>query len=155
MQLYNINGLIICSRHDNIERSAQGVRGSRRKLWCTDSYRRHKSERFFRSSRPGYPHPVCSELGNIGFRWMVSNLSVTERRRWHQPYQTDKTIQLYICTQKHYNHNEDGRTAPGVRGHGSVPMSHLGNVVTRTGLQRTESEQGLNTNIYQYTIEIK
>ena len=34
----------------------------------------------------------------------------------------------------HYKHNEDGRMAPGVRSHGSVPLSHSGNVVTRTGL---------------------
>ena len=32
---------------------------------------------------------------------------------------------------KHYKHNEDGRTAPGVCGNGSVPLSHSGNVVTR------------------------
>ena len=35
---------------------------------------------------------------------------------------------------KHYKHNEDGRRAPGVCGNGSVPLSHSGNVVTRTGL---------------------
>ena len=27
-----------------------------------DSHRRHMFERFFRSNRPGYPQPVCSEL---------------------------------------------------------------------------------------------
>ena len=43
---------------------------------------------------------------------------------------------LYMCTQKHDKHDEDGRTAPGVRGHGSIPLSHSGNVVTRIGLQR-------------------
>ena len=41
---------------------------------------------------------------------------------------------LYMCIQKHYKH-EDGRMAPGVRGHGSVPLSHSGNVVMRTVLQ--------------------
>ena len=41
-----------------------------------------------------------------------------------------KPAKLYMCMQ----HDEDGRTAPGVRGHGSVPLSHSGNVVTRTGL---------------------
>ena len=35
---------------------------------------------------------------------------------------------------KHYKHNEDGRTAPGVCGNGSLPLSHLGNVVTRIGI---------------------
>ena len=33
-----------------------------------DSQRGHMSERFFRSNRPGYPHPVSSELGNSGIR---------------------------------------------------------------------------------------
>ena len=45
-----------------------------------------------------------------------------------------KPAKLYICTQKHYKHNEDGRTAPGVCGNGSVPLSHSGNVVTRSGI---------------------
>ena len=35
---------------------------------------------------------------------------------------------------KHNKHNEDGRTAPGVCGNGSVPLSHSGNVVTRIGI---------------------
>ena len=40
------------------------------------------------------------------------------------------------CTfaRKHYKHNEDGRTAPGVCGNGSVPLSHSGNVVTIIGI---------------------
>ena len=39
------------------------------------------------------------------------------------------------CTcAKHYKHNEDGRTARGVCGDGSVPPSHTGNVVTRIGI---------------------
>ena len=45
-----------------------------------------------------------------------------------------KPAKLYICTQKNYKHNEDGRTAPGVCGNGSVPLSHSGNVVTRIGI---------------------
>ena len=77
---------------------------------------------FFRSNLPGYPHQVWSKLENSGIRVAVGECSVTERRRWRSPYQTDKT---------HYKHNEDGRTAPDVRGHGSVPLSHLGNVVMR------------------------
>ena len=55
----------------------------------------------------------------------------TERRRWRPPYQTGKTVHLHA---KHYKHNEDGRTAPGVCGNGSVPLSHSGNVVTRIGI---------------------
>ena len=45
-----------------------------------------------------------------------------------------KPAKLYMCTQTHYKHDENGRTAPGVRDHGSVPLSHSGDVVTRNGL---------------------
>ena len=96
-----------------------------------DSHRGHMSERFFRSNRPGYPHPVSSELENSGIRVAVGDCSVTERRRWRPPYQTGKTVHVHT---KHYKHNEDGRTAPGVCGNGSVPLSHSGNVVTRIGI---------------------
>ena len=89
------------------------------------------SERFFRSDRPGYPHPVSSELENSGIRVAVGDCSVTERRRWRPPYQTGKTVHVLA---KQYKHNEGGRTAPGVCGNGSVPLSHSGNVVTRTGI---------------------
>ena len=96
-----------------------------------DSHRGHMSERFFRSNRPGYPHPVSSELENSGIRVAVGDCSVTERRRWRPPYQTGKTVHVHA---KHYKHNEDRRTAPGVCGNGSVPLSHSGNVVTRIGI---------------------
>ena len=45
-----------------------------------------------------------------------------------------KPAKLYMCTQTHYKHDENGRTAPGVCGNGSVPLIHSGNVVTRIGL---------------------
>ena len=96
-----------------------------------DSHRGHLSERFFRSNRPGYSHPVSSELEKSGIRVAVGDCSVTERRRWRPPYQTGKTVHVHA---KHYKHNEDGRTAPGVCGNGSVPLSHSGNVVTRIGI---------------------
>ena len=64
------------------------------------------SERFFRSNRPGYSHPVSSELENSGIRVAVGDYSVTERRRWRPPYQTGKTVHVHA---KHYKHNEDGR----------------------------------------------
>ena len=60
----------------------------------------------------------------------VGDCSVTERRRWRPPNQTGKTVHVHA---KHYKHNEDGRTAPGVCDNGSVPLSHSGNVVTRIG----------------------
>ena len=96
-----------------------------------DSHQGHMSERFFRSNRPGYPHPVSSELENSGIRVAVGDCSITERRRWRPPYQTGKTVHVHA---KHYKHNKDGRTAPGVCGNGSLPLSHLGNVVTRIGI---------------------
>ena len=89
------------------------------------------SERFFRSNRPGYPHPVSSEVENSGIRVAVGDCSVTERRRWRPPYQTGKTVHVHA---KHYTLNKDGRSAPGVCGNGSVPLSHSGNVVTRIGI---------------------
>ena len=55
--------------------------------------------------------------GNSGIRVAVGDCSVTEHRRWRPHHQTAK---LYMCTQTHYKHDEDGRTAPGVRGHGFV-----------------------------------
>ena len=53
-----------------------------------------------------------------------------ERRRWRPPYQPGKTVHVHA---KHYKQDEDGRTAPGVCGNGSVQLSHSGNVVTRIG----------------------
>ena len=63
-----------------------------------DSHQRHMSERFFRSNRPGYPHPVCSELENSGIRVAVGNCSVTERRRWRPHYQTGKNVHVHANT---------------------------------------------------------
>ena len=37
-----------------------------------------------------------------------------------------KLAKLYMCTQYTTKHNEDGRMAPGVCGHGSVLLSHSG-----------------------------
>ena len=56
------------------------------------------SERFFRSNRPGYPHPVSSELEISGIRVAVGDCSVTERRRWRPPYQTGKTVHVHANT---------------------------------------------------------
>ena len=69
-----------------------------------DSHRGHMSEQVFRSNRPGYPHPVSSELENSGIRVAVGDCSVTERRRWRPPYQTGKAVHVHA---KHYKHNED------------------------------------------------
>ena len=92
-----------------------------------DSRRGHMCELFFRSSRPGY-HLVSSELENSGIRVAVRDCSVTEHRRWRPPYQICKTVHVHA---KHYKYKEEGRTAPGVCGNGSVPLNPPGNVVTR------------------------
>ena len=63
-----------------------------------NSHRGHMSERFFRSNRPGYPHPVSSELENSGIRVAVGDCSVTERQRWRQPYQTGKIVHVHAKT---------------------------------------------------------
>ena len=59
---------------------------------------RHMPERFFRSNRSGYPHPVYSELVNSGIRVAVGDCSVTKRRRWCPPYQTGKTVHMHANT---------------------------------------------------------
>ena len=76
---------------------------------------------------------MCSELENSGIRVAVGDCSITERRRWHSPYQTGKSV--HVHAKKHYKYNENGRTVSGVRGHGSVLLSHSGNVIMRNGLQ--------------------
>ena len=95
------------------------------------------SERFFQSNRPGYLHPVSFELENSGIRVAVSDCSVTEPRQWRPPYQRGKTVHVHA---KHYKHNEDRCTAPGVCGNGSVPLSHSGNIVTRIGIHTHTSD---------------
>ena len=62
------------------------------------SHRGHMSEQFFGSSRPGYLHPVSSELENSGIRVVVGDCSVTERWRWCPPYQTGKTVHMHAKT---------------------------------------------------------
>ena len=64
-----------------------------------DSNQGHMSERFLLSNRPGYPHPVSSELENSGIRVAYGDCSVTERRQWRPPYQTGKTVDVHA---KHY-----------------------------------------------------
>ena len=99
--------------------------------WIGKIVRGHISEQFFRSNRPGHPHPVSSELENSGIRVAVGDCSVTDRRRWRPAYQTGKTV--HVLT-KHYRHNVDGHTAPDVCGNGSIQLSHSGSVVTRIGI---------------------
>ena len=50
---------------------------------------------FFQSNRPGYPHPVCSELENGGIGVAVGDCCVTERRRWRLPDQNGKTVHVH------------------------------------------------------------
>ena len=74
---------------------------------------------------------MSSELEISGIRVAVGDCNVTERRRWRPSYQTGKPVHVHP---KNYKHKEDGRTALGVCGNGSVLLSHLRNVVTRTGI---------------------
>ena len=72
-----------------------------------DSRWGHMSERFFRSNRQGYPHPVSSELEHSGIRVVVGDCSVTECRRWRPPYQTGKTVHMHaktLQTQRGWTH---------------------------------------------------
>ena len=103
------------------------------------------SEQFFRSNRLGYQHPVSSELENSGIRVAVGDCicSVTERRRWRPPYQTGKTVHVHA---KHYKHNEDGRTAPGACGNGSVPLSHSGTSLRKLEYTRMHTHRRLHVN---------
>ena len=63
-----------------------------------------------------------------------------------------KLAKLYMCMQTHYKQDEDGCTAPGVRGHGCVPLSHLGNVLTRTGLHTHVCTRRLFTRLRAYGV---
>ena len=45
-----------------------------------------------------------------------------------------KPAKLYMCMHKNYYNNKDGRIALGVHGFDSVPLSHLGNAIMRSGL---------------------
>ena len=68
--------------------------GSRR----LDSNQLHLSERFFGSNRPGYPHPVCSELENSGFTVAVGDCYVTERWRWRPPHRISLIVLVHAKT---------------------------------------------------------
>ena len=41
---------------------------------------------------------MYSELENSGIRVAVGDCSVTERQRWHPPYQTGKTVHMHANT---------------------------------------------------------
>ena len=47
-----------------------------------------------------------------------------------------KPAKANMCTHTHYKHDEDGHTAPGVCGRGSIPLSHSGltgiNLISKT-----------------------
>ena len=62
-----------------------------------DSHWGHMSERFFRSNRPGYPHPVSSELENSGIRVAVSDCSITECRRWKGQHGSRNITNLWFA----------------------------------------------------------
>ena len=128
-QLYKDDGLVMRRRGEPglVDRVLALHAGSR----GFDFHQGHMSERFFRTNRPGYPHPVTSELENSGIRVAVSDFSVTECRGWCPPHQTGKTVHVHA---KHYKHNKDRCTVPGVCGNDSLSLSHSGNIFTRIGI---------------------
>ena len=73
--------------------------------------------------------------------------SVIERRRWRPPYQTGKTVHVHA---KHYKHNEDGRTAPGVCGNGSVLLNHSGTSLRELEYTHTHTHTRLKHRGYGY-----
>ena len=80
-----------------------------------DSQQRHMSERFFpRSIRPGYPHPVWSELVKRVSEWRsVIACSVTDHRRWCSPYQTGRTVHVHTKHNAHWGNVPDMVSYPG------------------------------------------
>ena len=83
---------------------------------------------FFGSNRPGYPHPVSSELENSGIRVTVGDCSVNERRRWRPPYQTGKKC---ACARKTLQ-TQRGRT------HGAGCLRQLFHTAEPLGERRYE-----------------
>ena len=67
-------------------------------------------------------------------------------------YRGRKTTMQQHVHAKHYKHNADGRTAPGVCGNGSIPLSHSGNVVMRIGIH-THTLKGMvsSTCVFNYS----
>ena len=104
-----------------------------------DSHRGHMSKRFFRSNRPGYPHPVSSELENSGIRVAVGDCSVTERRRWRPPYQTGRQNCAYA---RKTLQTQRGRT------HGAGCVRQCFRTAEPLGERRYEN---WNTHTYMYT----
>ena len=70
-----------------------------------------------------------------------------------------KPAKLYICTRTHYIHDEDGRTAPCVC-EPHILLSHLRNIVTRTGLHSHTQTSGprcskLTTSLVNETLKFQ
>ena len=72
---------------------------------------------------------VVSELWSM----TAVSLKIGHDQRWRPPYQAGQMVHMHA---KHYEHSEDGIRAPRVCAHGSIPLNHSGNVITRIGLQQ-------------------
>ena len=92
-------------------------------------------------SRGTYPNnfsdPIDQDIHTqcaVGWKIVVSEwqlvIAVSLNIRLRKP------AKLYMCTQTHYVHDEDGHMVLGVCGHGSELLSHSGNVVTIIGLHK-------------------
>ena len=63
-----------------------------------DSLGRHMSKLFFRSTRPGHPHPVCSELEKVVSDWgsvIAASLNVSDGIRLIN----QAKLYMTLCTQ--------------------------------------------------------
>ena len=93
---------------------------------------------FFRSNRPGYSHPVGSKLEKIVVsEWRLVIAVSLDVDGGVRLIKTVKTVHVHA---KHYKHNEEGRTAPGVCGNGSILLSHLGTLLRE--LEYTHTDTG-------------
>ena len=75
------------------------------------------------------PRASVVVVSNSSIRVAVGDCSVTKCRGGV------RFIKLHMRAKTNTTNNDDGRTAPSVSGYGSVPLSLLGNAVTRIGLQ--------------------
>ena len=84
----------------------------------------HEGSRWFDSHRPNdFPDPIDQDIRTqcaLSWKIVISVIAVS----MNVGGGVHKTV--HVHSKKHYKHNEDGRTAPGMRCHGSVPLSYSG-----------------------------
>ena len=65
------------------------------------------------SNKPGYLHPVCSELKKSGIRVGIGGCCVTEHWWWCSHYQSGKTIHMHAIHNTHLGNVADVASYPG------------------------------------------